>query len=198
MEGKSSFVFYCDWKNTFDQLDNEHSGRLIKHILAYVNDENPECDDLVINVAFANIKNFLKRDLDKWKQTKAKRAEAGKMGGRPKQMKAKKANAFSDNQSKAKKAVNVNVNVNDNDNVISFRKDIFMNELRSFANTYSTEMLREFFDYWSEHKPNGKKMRFEMEKTWDISKRLERWSKNSFGKKSKSNIENILTDLMNE
>ena len=31
-----------------------------------------------------------------------------------------------------------------------------------------------------------------------ISKRLERWSKNSFGKKSKSNIENILTDLMNE
>lgn len=197
MKGKSSFVFYCDWKNTFDQLDNEHSGRLIKHILSYVNDENPECDDLVVNVAFASIQNTLKRDLAKYQKRCEVNKENARKGGIAKSKKRKVPNGIIRN-----KIVPDSDNDSDSDtdsvNDISFRKDMFMDELRSYLSKYSKEMLRDFYDYWTEHKPNGKKMRFEMQKTWDTSKRLERWSRNSFGKKSKSNIENILTDLMNE
>ena len=43
---------------------------------------------------------------------------------------------------------------------------------------YGREMVREFFDYWSESNPSGKKMRFEMQKTWSLDLRLARWSNN--------------------
>jgi hypothetical protein len=64
MEGKKSFVLYTDQREVFEELDDELAGKLIKHIFAYVNDENPETDDLLINAVFANIKATLKRDLN--------------------------------------------------------------------------------------------------------------------------------------
>ena len=58
------------------------------------------------------------------------------------------------------------------------------NEFRFLANKlqheYSLEMIEEFCDYWTESKPNGKKMKFEMQKTFDISRRLKKWSSNNF------------------
>jgi hypothetical protein len=76
--GKKSFVAYADWKNTFDGLDNENAGALIKHIFAYVNDENPISDSVLIRAIFANIKATLKRDLNKWDTQLLQRSEAGK------------------------------------------------------------------------------------------------------------------------
>jgi len=76
--GKKSFIAYADWKNTFDELPNEEAGALIKHIFAYVNDENPESDSVLIRAIFANIKATLKRDLDKWENQLQQRSEAGK------------------------------------------------------------------------------------------------------------------------
>lgn len=38
--------------------------------------------------------------------------------------------------------------------------------------------LMDFIEYWTEKNPNGRKMRFEKEKTFDISKRLKRWKRN--------------------
>ena len=43
---KKSFILYCDLIYTVDQLTDEQSGRLFKHILHYVNDKNPETDDV--------------------------------------------------------------------------------------------------------------------------------------------------------
>lgn len=45
---------------------------------------------------------------------------------------------------------------------------------------YGEEMCREFYDYWTERNTNGKKMRFEMQKVFDISRRLATWNKNNF------------------
>ena len=51
-------------------------------------------------------------------------------------------------------------------------------------------LLEAFTDYWTEKNLNGKKMKFEMQKTFDIKKRLARWVRNneewSFTSKSKS------------
>jgi len=77
-EGKKSFIAYSDWHNVFSKLPDEVAGKLIKHVFSYVNDENPECDDYVINALFEQIKATLKRDLDKWDKQRLQRSEAGK------------------------------------------------------------------------------------------------------------------------
>nr|DAT96577.1 MAG TPA: protein of unknown function (DUF4373) [Caudoviricetes sp.] len=61
----------------------------------------------------------------------------------------------------------------------------FYNVLIPFVKTYGREMIREFFDYWSEPNKSHSKMRFELERTWDLTRRLQTWekrSRNGFGK----------------
>jgi hypothetical protein len=60
---------------------------------------------------------------------------------------------------------------------INEREEKFKADVFAFAN-YNATMLTQFFDYWSETNKSGKKMRWEMEKTWDLKKRLNRWYTN--------------------
>lgn len=107
---KKGFILYADQKALFEQLPNDKAGELIKFIFSYVNDENPETDDLIINLAFTPIKQQLKRDLIKFEETKEKRSEAGKAGANKRwQNVANDSKRISDI---AKIAVNVNDNVN--------------------------------------------------------------------------------------
>jgi hypothetical protein len=107
-------------------MPSDKAGDLFKHILAYVNDENPITNDLIIELTFEPIKQQLKRDLDKWEnEIKPQRSEAGRLGGlksgeaRRSKLKQNEANALNVKQNEANEAVNVNVSVNDN-----VRKDI--------------------------------------------------------------------------
>ena len=77
-KGKKSFVLYSDQKELFEALTDEQSGKLIKHIFRYVNDENPTLDDPILKIAFITIKSVLKRDLNKWENQIKQRSEAGK------------------------------------------------------------------------------------------------------------------------
>jgi hypothetical protein len=124
--GKKSFVLYCDLIHTITKMPSDKAGDLFKHILAYVNDENPITNDLIIELTFEPIKQQLKRDLDKWEnEIKPQRSEAGRLGGlksgeaRRSKLKQNEANALNLKQNEANEAVNVNVSVNDN-----VRKDI--------------------------------------------------------------------------
>ena len=38
------------------------------------------------------------------------------------------------------------------------------------------EMVRDFFNYWSEPNKSRSKMRYELQNTWDTSRRLATWS----------------------
>ena len=64
------------------------------------------------------------------------------------------------------------------------RKLAFGMQLKPFKGMYQRSMLAEFYNYWTEVKEGGRKMRFEKEKTFEIAKRLARWSKNNYGKSS--------------
>jgi hypothetical protein len=112
-------------------MPSDKAGDLFKHILAYVNDENPITNDLIIELTFEPIKQQLKRDLDKWEnEIKPQRSEAGRLGGlksgeaRRSKLKQNEANALNLKQNEANEAVNVNVSVNDN-----VRKDISQTHL---------------------------------------------------------------------
>lgn len=67
------------------------------------------------------------------------------------------------------------------------REREFYNVLVPFVKTYGREMIREFFDYWSEPNKSHSKMRFEQERTWDLSRRLQTWGKRSINGFSKYN-----------
>ena len=58
------------------------------------------------------------------------------------------------------------------------RKEDFYHSLFPYADKYGKEMLRAFFDYWSEMNASQTKMRFEKQPTWELSKRLATWANN--------------------
>lgn len=75
--GKKSFLLYCDLLSTFEELTDEEAGRLIKHVLRYVNDMNPEAPDRLTKITFEPIKQALKRDLVKYEEIRQKKRLAG-------------------------------------------------------------------------------------------------------------------------
>ena len=69
------------------------------------------------------------------------------------------------------------------------RRDEFYNSLVPYVERYGKEMIRAFFDYWSELNKSETKMRFETNKTWEVAKRLATWfNKEKFNGKSSSTI----------
>lgn len=69
------------------------------------------------------------------------------------------------------------------------RKQLFYDSLIPFLKIYSKELIKSFYDYWSETNKIQTKMRFEMEKTFETVKRLATWNKNEskFNKNGKNN-----------
>lgn len=97
--------------------------------------------------------------------------------------------------------VNVNDNVNDNDNKnkkktpkgvkkekevaasaatpedeLKKRAGVFYKSLVQYVETYGKEMIRRFYDYWTEPNKSRTKMRYELERTWDTKRRLNTWA----------------------
>jgi hypothetical protein len=120
-ENKKSFLLYCDLLHTVKKLNDEQAGKLFKHVLEYVNDLNPETEDILMQVCFEPIRQSLKRDLQKYEQIREKKREAGKKGAN------KRWQNIAPVKSAKKKMANIAVNVNVNDNVND--KDIY----RAFA-----------------------------------------------------------------
>jgi hypothetical protein len=129
MQGKKSFVLYTDQREVFDELSDEDAGKLIKHIFAYVNDEDPITEDKLLKVAFLPIKTQLKRDLRIWDEKKSQRAEAGKKGGLAKSSNAKQSLANPSNATNDVANLPVNVNVNGNVNDINKDSLISLDEV---------------------------------------------------------------------
>ena len=73
------------------------------------------------------------------------------------------------------------------------RKDSFYQSLFPFVGQYPKEMVRAFYDYWSELNKSGTKMRYELERTWELPRRLATWA-NRERMPSKTDIGVVLKD----
>lgn len=186
MKDKKSFIAYCDWIEVFDALPDEQAGKLVKHMFAYVNDLDTKTDDPMVNLAFIQIKQSLKRDLTKYEKYIKKQRENGAKGGRPKNPDNPTVNL--NNPTEPKKADSVNdsvndtVNVNDTNKPLSIRIEDFDTkvwEINVFNCILTKEDRDKFIDYWTEHGEKDKKARWEKEKVFDIKKRMERWKRNN-------------------
>ena len=113
-QDKNSFLLYCDIIATVDKLSDEQAGKLFKHLLNYVNDNDPILNDLLLEIAFEPIKQSLKRDLIKYENRRKTAQENGLKGGRPKNpAKPSKTQKTQSVISKPRKAVSVSVSVSD-------------------------------------------------------------------------------------
>lgn len=72
-----------------------------------------------------------------------------------------------------------NQRVSKKDSTIETRKKQFACIIGQLGSEYKREMLVEFYNYWTETSINGKKLRYEKEKVFDVKLRLARWHKNS-------------------
>lgn len=135
-ENKKSFIAYADWKGMFEALPDEIAGKLIKHVFAYVNDENPTTDNFIINALFEQIKSTLKRDLVKWESQREQRSLAGKISAERRLTKSNdRSTTVNETVRNQTVSVSVNDNVNESDNVkeknisnSSFKNTLLKNE----------------------------------------------------------------------
>ena len=65
---------------------------------------------------------------------------------------------------------------------LSDRKEAFKKELEQYRNEYDTEMINDFFQYWTEPNKSNTKMRFEDQKFFKIKSRLTAWKNRKFSK----------------
>ena len=197
-EDKKSFILYSDLIHTVGKLPSKKAGELFLHILKYVNDQNPQTDDLIVNIAFEPIKQQLKRDLLKYENVKTKRSESGKLGGRPKKQKeakkpnaliekqkeAKKPNALIEKQTKAKKAVTVTDTDTDTDNDnVKKKRWVFvkpsLQEIKNYCEYRDNDINpAQFFNYYES---NGWKVGKNSMKEWKAA--IRNWENNAFNKK---------------
>jgi hypothetical protein len=150
-QDKKSFLLYCDQQGVFNKLPDEIAGKLIKHIFAYVNDENPPCDDLLLSIAFEPIQQSLKRDLKKYEVYIGKQKENGAKGGRPK--KEEETQITQPFFQEPKKADSVSVSVSESVNDNKKQKDVFIKPSIVEIKTYMTEIgmadvSEKWFDYY--------------------------------------------------
>ena len=88
-------------------------------------------------------------------------------------------NDLTSKQPASNQRVTTNKNDKNDKNDIKQRKAEFKKLLAKYQDIYVLEMIKDFFEYWTEHSINDKKMRFEKQTSFDISRRLKTWLRNS-------------------
>lgn len=204
-EGKKSFLLYADMLPTIKKMvvkDRENktnnAGELFLHLLEYVSDNDPEPVNDIVDLMFEPFKTQLKRDLHKWEEKSPQRVEKARIAGlasaeaRKLKKELNSTNELEIELNSTKSTVSVSDSVTVSDILlkketkvnISDRKLIFYNSLIPYTQTYGKVMLREFYEYWTEHGENDLKFRKEKEKTFGLERRLKTWSTNNFNNKT--------------
>ena len=193
---RESFLFYRDW---WESLRDNDAIRyeVYDAIMAKVFDNiEPEVSPMA-NMALKFIFPVIGRDNDKYNDVREKRKAAGIKGNEKRWGKSQMS------QTIANVADNVNVNVNVNDNInknkketpkggkkekevaasaatpedeLKKRADVLYKTLVPYISMYGKDMIRQFYDYWTEPNKSRTKMRYELERTWDTKRRLNTWA----------------------
>ncbi len=71
----------------------------------------------------------------------------------------------------------IHINKDNKDNKVYNTELVFKNKCEELIGKH--ELLEQFIDYWTEKNLSGKKMKFQMQKTFDIKRRFARWCNNA-------------------
>lgn len=78
MADKNSFVLYADYKDKFSKLTNAQFGELMRMVFTYESGEEPETEDMAVDIAFNVIRYDLDKNREKYEEIVEKRREAGR------------------------------------------------------------------------------------------------------------------------
>lgn len=184
-------------------LTDEQAGRLLKALFAFASDGSELALDQPTNVAFVAMRAYIEQNAQRYADICKKRAAAGRLhtgnqytraeqigtngtsvptleqiGTNGSKAKAKaKAKAKSNTKEKEKRETTpiaaTGVATLSSKEV---RAKKFYDSLVDYVGKYGAQMVREFYDYWTESNEGGARMRFEMEKVFDVSRRLATWA----------------------
>ena len=179
-EVQGAFIKICaEYWNRDNQLTIEEAKLRLR---------NEMLVDLLIEKKYLKLKknnlviSFLDIEKQEISAKRLKLSESGRKGG----------------LSKAKASLKQGSSIIDKDKEednISVRKQMFGDKLSSFLDIYEKSMIREFYDYWTEHGERDKKMRFEKQTSFNIELRLKTWLKNKLERnKTKFNAPTIIID----
>lgn len=158
-ENKKAFVLYTDIIETVKQLDDLKAGELFKHILRYVNDENPKSDDPIINLVFTPIKLQLKRDLKKYEERANRSRINGAKGGRPKNPVGYFKTQKNPDEPRKPDTVTVTdtVTVKDTVTVINKRKKV---KKENLVFPFDTDSFRKHYSIWIQYKQDQHRFKY--------------------------------------
>ena len=200
---KKTIIFHQDWNPLIDSLPNEQRLYFWDLYSHYSYGSDNECKDPIVKPTWS----FILSQLDKWNgDYKTKVIDRNKVnglkGGRPitqvnpnNPMGYSKTQITQPNPTEPNKTLNDNENDNENvnekdnekekvikpkpttDEIISLKKENLKNEIAAHVERFGRDTCNDFYRYWSE-KVNGKpKLRYELEKTWELELRLINWKK---------------------
>lgn len=181
---RDSMIFYRSFYESLNGLDSVIKAEVYDAIFSYGLDfTDPTFTNEIARALFTLIKPQLDANLKRFNnglKPKTKQVES-KTEAKPKQI-----------ESEPEANVNVNVNDNVNNKNIQDRKNKFYDSLTVFVSEFPKEMIRDFFNYWSEHGTNDKKMRFEKQTTFGIKQRLTVWYNKNPEQYSKNQIDPLV------
>ncbi len=154
MKERKSFLFYYDWDNIFDPLDDPRKAKLITATIKYAKDKTEtEFEDLTLKVLFNVIRDTIDRDAEKYDIKCQINSENGKKGGRPKkQNKTNESEKTERLLKKAKKAdidkeIDIDIDI-DRDKDKETEKD---NNSSSFSSKTVCAYSDDFILFWKEY-----------------------------------------------
>lgn len=82
--------------------------------------------------------------------------------------------------------------LNTNKDKINTLPNNYLLEWNRIAEEIEFKEIDSFIDYWTEKSPNGKKCRFEKQKTFDVKRRMQRWMRNNYNKPKVSQTQHMM------
>ena len=92
---KDSFIIYTESWELVKMLSDSQKGQLLDALFRYTMDGDAFCEDPMAQLVFIAFRQKIDYANARYEEVRAKRSEAGKLGGRP-----SKANAFNEKQKK--------------------------------------------------------------------------------------------------
>ena len=203
---RESFLFYRDWWESLrdnDAIRYEVYDAIMTKVFDNIEPEVSPMAKMALKFIFPVIGRDNDKYNDVREKRKAAGRLGGLKKAENIASVANLANGSKCQQSVANLADNVNVNVNVNDNInknkektpkgvkkekevaasaatpedeLKKRAEVLYNTLVPYVSMYGKDMIRQFYDYWTEPNKSRTKMRYELERTWDTKRRLNTWA----------------------